>query len=41
MIFPKISPCFEYKLPQKEEQEKTIKMEMKIPQQKSEIGKIE
>ena len=33
--------CFEYELPQKEEQEKTIKKEKKISQQQSEIGKVE
>ena len=33
--------CFEYKLSQKEEQEKTIKKEKKISQQQSEIGKVE
>jgi len=33
--------CFEYELPQEEEQEKAIKKEKKIPQQLSEIGKVE
>ena len=33
--------CFEYELPQKEEQEKMIKKEKKISQQQSEIRKVE
>ena len=33
--------CFEYELPQKEEQEKMIKKEKKISKQQSEIGKVE
>jgi hypothetical protein len=33
--------CFEYEIPQTEEQNKTIKKEKKMSQQQSEIEKVE